>query len=396
MSNYLTKQEIQNRYHNFISAMSSTNPDWDTAIILSKVNQYYLTGTMQDGMLIIKKDGAAIYFARRSYERAKAESPFPEIYPMESYRDAAKIIGADCGVTYVETEIITIGITQRLQKYFNMESIKSLDNVILTVRAVKSLYELEQIEESGKQHDELLIKVVPTLLSEGMSETDLVGMLYENMVRYGYQGISRFSRFQTEMAVGQIGFGDSSIYPTSFDGPGGAYSLCPAVPLLGNRERKLAKGDLVFVDIAFGMNGYHSDKTQVYMFGGEPTDEIITAHRACIDIQSRLAKQLKPGLIPSEIYNTEINNLDADFLQNFMGFGTRQAKFLGHGVGLYVDEMPVIANGFNRPLEADMVIALEPKKGFAGIGMVGVEDTYIVTLDGGRCITGGGRDIIVV
>jgi Xaa-Pro aminopeptidase len=43
-----------------------------------------------------------------------------------------------------------------------------------------------------------------------------------------------------------------------------------------------------------------------------------------------------------------------------------------------------------------MVFALEPKRGVPGVGMVGVEDTYVVTKRGGECITGGGSDIMVV
>ncbi len=91
-----------------------------------------------------------------------------------------------------------------------------------------------------------------------------------------------------------------------------------------------------------------------------------------------------------------MGELDNDFLTNFMGYGKRQARFLGHGVGLYIDEPPVIAKGFNEPLEENMVISLEPKKGMPDVGMVGVEDTYIVTAQGSRCVTGGGSDIIVV
>jgi Xaa-Pro aminopeptidase len=105
---------------------------------------------------------------------------------------------------------------------------------------------------------------------------------------------------------------------------------------------------------------------------------------------------LKPGAIPADIYNTVMGGISEEFKTNFMGYGTRQVKFLGHGVGLHIDETPVIANGFKEPLQENMVIALEPKKGMTGIGMVGVEDTYIVTPQGGRCITGGGCDIIVI
>ncbi len=277
-----------------------------------------------------------------------------------------------------------------------MGKINSLDKVVLSVRAIKTPYELDWMERSGKQHNDLLQNIVPPLLKEGMSEADFVAVLFEKMIKHGYHGVCRFSMFQTEMVVGQIGFGESSLYPTSFDGPGGAYGMCPAVPLVGSRERKLKKGDLVFVDIGFGMNGYHSDKTQVYMFGGKPDEETIKAHRECIEVQSRLASLLKPGAIPSEIHNAVMGELSDDFKQNFMGFGGRQVKFLGHGIGLNIDEPPVIAYGFNYPLAENMVIALEPKKGIKKIGMVGVEDTYIVTPEGGRCITGGGSDIVVI
>ena len=79
-----------------------------------------------------------------------------------------------------------------------------------------------------------------------------------------------------------------------------------------------------------------------------------------------------------------------------MGFGSRQVKFLGHGIGLNVDEYPVIAKGFKIPLQENMVFAIEPKKGIEGIGMVGTENTFIVTPDGGRCITGNNPGLILV
>ena len=105
---------------------------------------------------------------------------------------------------------------------------------------------------------------------------------------------------------------------------------------------------------------------------------------------------LRPGAIPSEIYNSIMSNLDEEFLQNFMGFGNRKVKFLGHGVGLLIDETPVIAEGFDEPLQKGMVFALEPKKGIENIGMVGIENTFIVTAKGGECITGDNPGLIPV
>ena len=115
-----------------------------------------------------------------------------------------------------------------------------------------------------------------------------------------------------------------------------------------------------------------------------------------MEAQRRIAELMVPGAVPSDIYNRVMEDLSTEFKQNFMGFGSRQVKFLGHGVGLHVDELPLIASGYRAPLQAGMTLALEPKKGIADVGMVGVEDTYVVEEGGGRCITGGGSDIIVV
>ncbi len=132
------------------------------------------------------------------------------------------------------------------------------------------------------------------------------------------------------------------------------------------------------------------------MFGSSLPQYAIDAHNKCVEIQNEAASMLKPGAIPSEIYNTIMNKLDSEFLQNFMGFGNRKVKFIGHAVGLLIDETPVIAEGFDEPLQEGMVFALEPKKGIENIGMVGIENTFIVTAKGGECITGDNPGLIQV
>jgi Xaa-Pro aminopeptidase len=198
------------------------------------------------------------------------------------------------------------------------------------------------------------------------------------------------------MGIGQIGFGENSLYPTCFDGPGGSRGASPAVPVLGSRERRLKKGDLVFVDVGCGVAGYQTDKTMTYMFGAPLPEDAVEAHRRCVAIQHRAAGMLRPGAVPSAIYETVMGELEPAFLENFMGFGNRRVKFLGHGIGLQVDEIPVIARGFDEPLQENMTLALEPKRGIAGVGMVGIENTFVVTPAGGRCITGDNPGLIPV
>ena len=388
--------ELTSRSERFRRQMDVHNPDWEMAVLFNKINLFYFTGTMQEGMLLIPRNGKAILWVRRSYERAVAESLFQTIRPMDSFRDAAAEYELMPAKVHIESEFVTVAFLKRFQKYFTFSEAVPLDNVVAQTRSVKSIYELNIMERAGEQHRIVLEERVPELLYEGMSEVDLAGKLYNEMLKLGHHGIARFGMADTEIAIGHIAFGESSLYPTSFNGPGGNYGMSPAVPLLGNRKRKLAKGDLVFIDIGFGVDGYHTDKTETYIFGSKPDPSILTEHNRCVEIQNRLAEQLKPGVIPSVLYEEIIKSLPPEFLRNFMGYGNRQVKFLGHGIGLVIDEIPVIAKGFDVPFENNMVMALEPKKGITGKGMVGIENTFIVTPNGGKCITGFSRGLIPV
>jgi len=380
----------------FRACMDAENPAWELGAVFGRINQYYFTGTMQDGVLLIPRGSPAVFCVRRSFERACTESLFPDIRPMKGFRDAAPLVPAARHAIHVDTETVPVALLGRFRKYFPCQEVASLDRPIARLRAVKSPYELAIMERAGAIHRQILEEGVAPLLREGISEADFACDLFSLMVRQGHQGVVRFGMFNVDIAVGQMGFGENSLCPTNFDGPGGCLGIGPAAPVLGSRDRRLRKGDLVFVDIGCAVEGYHTDKTMVYMFGRPLPDETLAAHRRCVEIQRELAALLKPGVVPSKIYTTVMAGLNPAFLQNFMGFGDRRAGFLGHGVGLQIDEMPVLAEGFDEPLAAGMVLALEPKKGIPGVGMVGLEDTFVVTPEGGRSLTGSHPGLLLV
>ena len=388
--------ELRDRMERFQLRMDAENPSWEFAAIFGRTNQFYFTGTMQDGVLLIPRDDEGVLWVRRSLERAEDESLFADIRPMKGYRDAADAMGACPATVHVEKEVVPLALLERFRKYFPFTETASLDAQAAKVRSVKSAYELAILEQAGKIHHHVLEDCVPAMLREGMSEAELGGEVFSRLVREGHHGIARFGMFGTEMILGQLGFGESSIYPTGFDGPGGCLGAAPGAPVLGSHDRKLRAGDLVFVDCACGVRGYHTDKTVTYMFKRPLPKEAIEAHRRCVEVQDETASLLRPGNVPSEIYATILDGLTPGFLENFMGFGNRQAQFLGHGIGLTVDEVPVIARGFDEPLEEGMVIALEPKKGIRGVGMVGIENTFVVSREGGRCITGTNPGLVPV
>jgi Xaa-Pro aminopeptidase len=383
-------QELEDRMRRFRARMDAAQPRWEMAAFLGRVNQYYFTGTMQDGALLVPRDGEAVLWVRRSFERARGESLFADIRPMKSFRDAAQATGAAAPrhAIHLETELVPLAWVERFRKHFPCAEVASLDPQIASVRALKSPYELAILRRAGAMHRRILEDLAPGLLREGMSEAEFACEVYSLMVRQGHQGTVRFNRFNVDIAVGQFGFGENSLYPTSFDGPGGCRGIGPAAPVLGSPERKLRNGDLVFADLGYGVEGYSTDKTMIYSFGRPLSDEAMAAHWRCVELERQLASLLKPGALPSKIYASVIEGLDSEFLANFMGFGSRRSNFLGHGVGLQIDEPPVIAEGFDEPLAEGMVLALEPKKGVPGVGMVGGENTYLVTPQGGVSLTG--------
>ena len=175
------------------------------------------------------------------------------------------------------------------------------------------------MERAGAIHRFVLEEGIPAMLREGMTEAEFGTDVYSLMVREGHHGIVRFGMFQTEIEVGQLGFGDSSIYPAAFDGPGGCRGIGPAAPVLGSQSRTLRKGDLVFIDNACGFEGYQTDKTMTYMFRQSLPEEAVVAHQQCVDIQYRMAAMLKPGVTPEYIYTTIMESLKPGFSRKLHG-----------------------------------------------------------------------------
>ena len=380
----------------FRDLMDKHDSEWQIAYIFTRVGQYYFTGTMQDGVLIIPRADDACYWVRLSYERARDESNFANIKAMRSYREAAAAYEHIPRVAYLEKDFLPMSLWERFSKYFVTEEVKPIAAIINELRWIKSAYELDQMRTAGALHQRLLEVEVPKLLREGMTEAELTAEIYSLFVKEGHEGIARFAMFDTQIVVGQIAIGENALYPTHFDGPGGNRAISPAAPYTGSPKRKIKHGDIIFVDTPVMINGYHTDKTMVYSFGKAPDEAVLREHQACVAIKDRLVEEMKPGVLAEDIYNKVMGELSPEFLKNFMGYGSRQVKFLGHGIGLFIDEMPVIADRFKVPLQENMCFALEPKKGIAGVGMVGIEETFVVTADGVECITGDSAGLIIV
>jgi len=370
----------------------------DGSIILDVVNMFYYTGTIQNGVLFVPADGEPVFFIRRSLERAKIESPLKALVQLKSFSelpDRLKEYGYQVARIGVDKGTIPVSIFEKLSNAFPETLFQDISLSLSMIRSVKSDYEISLIREAGKRH-KAIYDQIPAMLQEGMTEWELGSAIHAHMLKLGYTGIGRLAAFNSEFFVGVISFAESGNYPTASVGPDGLVGLCPAFPFLGG-TRRLKKGEIAFIDTGFAYQGYFTDKTRIFAFG-QPSEEAVDAHKICIDIQEAVRCRLKPGAVPSEIftevYQTEV--VPRRFEENFMGFGSNQVSFLGHGIGLVIDEFPAIARKIETPLKENMVIAVEPKKGLEGIGLVGIENTFLVTEQGGEKLTPGSDEITIV
>ena len=379
--------ELEARLERFRRAMDAAHPGWEMAAVNHKVAMYYFTGTIQEGVLLIRPQDA-VFWVRRSFERACNESHFSDIRPMHSFREAAAFYGTAPKVMYVETKKATLDWERMLHKYFAFEELGSFDSVLQDLRMVKSEYELKQMEQSGAIHETVLDIVAPKLIHGGISEAQLAIALYSEMVQRGSHGTARFNQALGEEAVGIASFGKSGLVRTGFDGPGGTDGTCIAVQSIGNAFRKLQPGRLVYLDIPCGFDGYHTDKTVVYYYGDLAKDEqskhLIEAQQRCLELEQEVVRLMVPGEPIENLYLRTMDKFDNIYGDAFMNGG----KFLGHSIGLVMDEAPAIAKGFKQPLQPGMTFAVEPKIALPGLGMVGTENTYVVTENGARSLTG--------
>ena len=178
-----------------------------------------------------------------------------------------------------------------------------------------------------------------------------------------------------------------------FDGAVTGRGMSNASPHGASRDL-LRENEPILLDYSFVHNGYITDMTRVFVFGTLDA-ELQRAFDLSLEIQGAIQKVLKPGVVCEELFFMAAEMADAaGFGKNFMGMPGEQAKFVGHGVGLELDELPVLAQGFKAPLQVGQTIAIEPKFVIPGKGGIGIENTFAVTSGGGEKITDMPDEII--
>jgi Xaa-Pro dipeptidase len=369
----------------------------DLTIVVTNPNLYYLTGSIQEGMLVLSPQcPGPVYMVKRVVDRAHFESPMDDIRPAVSPRKLAETLGIS-KVKRIGLELDTVphGWVERFRAGLGEEV--ELFNVSATIRAVRSAksdWEVARIEEASDQIDHAMERT-RLVLTEGMTELDLAAELERELRRQGMEGLVRMHRFGSEMHIGGVLSGLSATMPTWHQAVMGGAGLSPSLPH-GASRRKIRAGEPVSVDLCGISRGYISDETRTFVLGGL-SDEAAEVQAATQEILRAMEAELRPGAHSEAIwFAAEAMAEEEGVTEGFMGVADTKMRFIGHGVGLELDELPVLADGAQGQVPEGAVVAVEPKVVLPGYGVLGEENTYHVTATGVRQLTRAPPGPIVV
>jgi Xaa-Pro aminopeptidase len=363
---------------------SLAEKDMDGALISQKTDLFYFGATSQQGWLYVPAAGKPILMIFKEYERARQESPLQEIVALVSSKKIPDVL-AQYGykapaVLGMELDVLPTNLYLQYCSIFKKTRIEDISLEIRLIRAVKSDFEIEKMRAAAKLSDTVAARV-PELLEIGKTEVALAGELEGYARSLGHQGIVRMRMWGSELFYGHLMAGDGAAVPSYLASPTGGAGVSSVVGQ-GAGFRKIGANEPVLVDYVFALDGYISDHARIFSIGRLPA-ELEAAHQAMLDIQDEVKSLTRPGTITGELYELMLSMAEKKgYKENFMGVGERRIRFTGHGVGLELDEFPFIAKGQQLALAAGMVIALEPKTIFPGRGVVGIENTHLVTENG--------------
>jgi len=369
----------------------------EAAFIQQLIDRFYFSGTVQDGVIIIPAEGEPVFLCRRSVSRAEKESAL-RIVPFRSFKDLPGALQefqvSDGPKLGLELDVIPAAMHLRYRSLFPNAQWADLGSLIREVRAVKSPYEIERIRAAGIQVGMVMEKAAQ-VLNPGMREVDLASQLEGRARELGHQGILRMRGFNQELFYGHIISGEHASLMSHIDAPSGGMGTNPSVAQ-GAGYRVIQKGDPVNVDFVGNVQGYLIDQTRL-MCLGQPDTVLSDGFRQAREIQERVIEAARPGVTWSSLYDIAVKGAEELGVHDrFMGPPGEQVRFVGHGIGLEVDEYPFLAPRLDMEIQQGMVFALEPKIFHPGRGLTGIEDTYLVTQDGTERLTVTEREIIVV
>jgi Xaa-Pro aminopeptidase len=374
------KSEIDDR----IKALQTRMGDIDGALLFQSADVCYFSGTAQDGLIYVPKCGEPVVMMRRSLERAIQESPL-NVRPLRNMRNLKSDLGIPTGATVgLEMDVLPCSFYFRIASALQEAKFVDVSERIRHIRSVKSEFELGLVREAARMLD-AGISSVPDYIQEGMKEIDLICRIESVMRAMGHQGSLHFRKFNSIVPLGHVMCGSEAAFPSYLASPTGGRGTSIMFPQ-GAGFNKIKRNEPIFVDTVGIYNGYIADATRIFTLG-RLDSELEDAYDAALEIENTIARELRPGRTGKELFElSEAMGEKLGYKDYLGGPPGNKCGFVGHGVGLELDEYPVIGP-LDHVIQSNMTVAIEPKVIYPDKGVLGVEDTYLTTQNGAERLT---------
>ncbi|MDE6754261.1 MAG: Xaa-Pro peptidase family protein [Muribaculaceae bacterium] len=360
------------------------NDSIDAILVGSNANIYYTTSRFFRGYVFIPVSGTPVWFVIKPNVFEEEDNVVyirkPEMIP-------AKLTEAGISLPAIigyEEDALSYSDVRRLQAVFPQAEYRNASPALRKARMIKTEWELARMREDGVHQSEAYRKVTHCY-KENMTDLEFQIEIERILRLEGNLGFIRTSGNLMEINMGSVIAGDNADVPGPYDFTMGGAGVDPSLPG-GANGTTMKRGETVMVDMSGSFNGYQTDMTRVWRIGSIP-ELAYKAHECSRSILRECEKMGVPGTKVSALYDKAIEIACGEgFDRYFMGH-RQQAPFIGHGIGIELNELPVVNSKSRDVLEENMTLALEPKFVIPGVGAVGVENTYVVTPEGLRALT---------
>jgi len=393
---YTSLEEIEKRLIRIRAGMKKQ--EIEALLVIQKMNFYYFSGTTQDGLLFIPLEGKPLLMIKRELERAKVESPLNEIVALRSIRDIPSLIQTHCGrlpnSLGLEMDVLPVKDYFKYQELFPSTRFMDASSILRETRKIKSAFEIDLIRKAGEIGKKVYEKA-KKILKEGMTEIEFGGLLEAAAKRYGHEGLLRVRSLNYEAYTWHVLSGLTGGIVSQSDSPMGGLGLSPAFPV-GASLKVMRAHEPILVDFGTCFHGYQADETRMFSIG-KMEQKFIDAYNACKEIHDAVLEETRPGADCEAIFMKTLQLAEKlGYKDSYLGPPGLQTRFIAHGIGLELNELPFIAQEQSYPLEEGMTFAVEPKIVFPGEGSVGLENTVVVTKNGYEILTPVEQDIFQV
>ncbi len=397
-------EKIETRLNDLRTRMAVAG--MEAALLLHHRDVLYYAGTVRPAALLITP-GEAILLVRRGFDYAREETTLPPeaVVPMRGFSSvvqAAERLGLELGepggidrnrrVLGTELDLIPAMLYQRLQEVFPGWKLTNISPIVLDQRMAKDEHEIAVTRQACLVAD-AGHAAAAELVTAGISELELAAEVEAAIRRAGHGGFQPLRHPEARGAGVLLMSGE---HLTVRGGHGlvvTGVGLGPAMPY-GPSRRVLRPGDLVVVDIGAIYDGYTADESRTFVVG-----EATAAQQALFDVayaaEEAVLSALRPGRAVSELYALAEAVVARGAAPYFAPQSLVLPGFVGHGVGLELDEPPVLWPKDETVLRPGMVLAIEIEVSAPEPGMmVKLEDTVVVHADGCEIATYTPRELI--